>query len=355
MSRILLHICCGPCSIYPVSALRGENFTVHGFFYNPHIQPYQEFEKRLKTLQAFAESEDLPLILRTDYDPETFFRQVAFRETNRCLYCYSLRLDAAAALAKKSRFDAFTTTLLYSKRQKHQLVVSIAEEISRRRGIAFLYRDFRSGWREGQQRAKALAMYRQQYCGCIYSEMERFYKDSEGRRVRIEGQKVKGEVKENSIAELEPCGIHVDENGDWFHKGNRIFRPEILEALYAKLDQSPAGQFILSDFKGRCLLDVADTPFVVSRVDLERDISGSERIIIRVKNISRSAVLDAETLEIGRDNVLYCRVLEGRFPARFSRPAYYQLAEFVREDDAGQSFYIELNGKRFPIAVKSDG
>ena len=73
MPRILLHICCGPCSIYPLSALRGEDFAVHGFFYNPHIQPYQEFERRLNTLKAFAENEGLPLIIRTDYDVETFF------------------------------------------------------------------------------------------------------------------------------------------------------------------------------------------------------------------------------------------------------------------------------------------
>jgi predicted adenine nucleotide alpha hydrolase (AANH) superfamily ATPase len=174
MPKVLLHICCGPCSIYPVSALRAEDMAVHGFFYNPHIQPYQEFAKRLQTLRSFAQNEELPLIVRTDYDPETFFRQVAFREANRCFYCYSLRLEAAARLAKKSRFDAFTTTLLYSKRQKHELIVAIAEQAARKHGIEFLYRDFRAGWREGQNRAKTLGMYRQQYCGCIYSEMERF-------------------------------------------------------------------------------------------------------------------------------------------------------------------------------------
>ncbi|MFZ2448131.1 MAG: epoxyqueuosine reductase QueH [Syntrophobacteraceae bacterium] len=174
MPRILLHTCCAPCAIYPVSVLRAENFTVHGFFYNPHIQPWQEFDRRLKTLQSYAESENIPMIVRTDYDPQTFFRQVAFRETSRCLYCYSLRLDAAAILAKKSRFDAFTTTLLYSKQQKHDLIVSLAEDASRRHGIAFHYRDFREGWKEGRERAKALGIYRQQYCGCIYSEMERF-------------------------------------------------------------------------------------------------------------------------------------------------------------------------------------
>lgn len=174
MQRILLHICCGPCSIYPLEVLRNENFLVHGFFYNPHIQPYQEFERRLDTLRTFAETEQVPMIFRSDYDPETFFRQAAFRENSRCLYCYSLRLEATARLAQKSRFDGFTTTLLYSKQQKHELIISIAKDASRKYGIDFLYRDFRSGWREGQQKAKDLGMYRQQYCGCIYSEMERF-------------------------------------------------------------------------------------------------------------------------------------------------------------------------------------
>jgi hypothetical protein len=161
--------------------------------------------------------------------------------------------------------------------------------------------------------------------------------------------------KPDSMGDLEPCGVRVDENGDWFHQGNRIYRPEILEALYARLDQLPAGQFILSDFKGCCLLDVADTPFVVSRVDLERDKAGNERIIIGLKNISRSEVLDAGTLATGAGNVLYCRVFDRRFSARFSRPAYYQFAEFVREDDTGLGYYIELNGNRFPIALKGDG
>jgi epoxyqueuosine reductase len=174
VSRILLHTCCAPCIVHPAAVLREEGFTIHAFFYNPHIQPYQEFQKRLDTLKSYAEIEQIPLIVRNDYDPETFFRQVAFRETSRCVYCYSLRLNAAASLAKKSRFDAFTTTLLYSKHQKHELIISMAEEASRRHGIPFYYKDFRIGWSKGREKAKALGIYRQQYCGCIYSEMERF-------------------------------------------------------------------------------------------------------------------------------------------------------------------------------------
>ena len=134
-----------------------------------------------------------------------------------------------------------------------------------------------------------------------------------------------------------------------FTMETRSFRAEILEALYSKLEQMPTGEFFLADLKGPCLIDVADTPFVVSRVDLEKDESGSERIIIRLKNIPESEVLDPDTLVIGKDNVLYCRVFDGRFTARFSRPAYYQFAGFIREDEAGQSFYIELNGKKYAL------
>jgi hypothetical protein len=155
--------------------------------------------------------------------------------------------------------------------------------------------------------------------------------------------------KSPNLEGLQPCGIQIDENGDWFHDGNRIFRPEILEALYAKLQQIPTGEFILADFNGACLVDVADTPFVVSMVDLENDQSGNERIVIRLKNIPESQVLDPETLAIGKGNVLYCKVFEGRFSARFSRPAYYQFAEFVCEDEAAQSFYIELNGRKYAL------
>ncbi len=150
------------------------------------------------------------------------------------------------------------------------------------------------------------------------------------------------------IAELEHCGIKIDENGEWFYEGSRIFRPEILETLHEKLQLLPTGEYVLADLNGRCLIEVADTAFVVSRVDLERD-SGDERIRIGFKNILRSEILDPRTLETGKDNVLYCRVGDGRFPARFSRPAYYQLADFIQEDESGLGFFIELGGQRYPI------
>lgn len=176
MARILLHTCCGPCTFYPLMRLREQGHEVIGFFYNPNIHPYMEFARRLEALQEMASANDLRLIVREDYPLEDFIRNVAFREQNRCIYCYTVRLEAAARLAKKSKFDAFTTTLLYSKRQKHDLIRSVAESAAKKARISFYYEDFREGWKIGQQMAIELGIYRQQYCGCIWSEKERFYK-----------------------------------------------------------------------------------------------------------------------------------------------------------------------------------
>jgi predicted adenine nucleotide alpha hydrolase (AANH) superfamily ATPase len=176
LSNILFHTCCAPCTIYPLEKLRQGGWQVHAFFYNPHIQPYQEFQKRLTTMESFARQEALKIIVRGDYELESFLRQVVFREHQRCLFCYTVRLEATARLARKSRFDAFTTTLLYSRMQKHDLVRDVAQEVSRKWGVPFYYEDFRTGWKEGQEQARTRGIYRQQYCGCIFSEKERYLK-----------------------------------------------------------------------------------------------------------------------------------------------------------------------------------
>jgi epoxyqueuosine reductase len=176
MPKILLHTCCGPCTIYPLEWLRKTGWIAHGFFYNPNIHPYLEQQRRLLALYTLAEQRELELIVRPEYELEFFLRQVVFREENRCFICYSLRLEATARLARKSRFDAFTSTLLYSRQQKHDLIRSIAEDAAKRHGIPFFYEDFRRGWSEGQQAAKAMGLYRQPYCGCIYSERDRYHR-----------------------------------------------------------------------------------------------------------------------------------------------------------------------------------
>ncbi|SFM65606.1 epoxyqueuosine reductase QueH [Thermodesulforhabdus norvegica] len=178
MKKILLHVCCGPCTFYPLEKLRSNGWEVMAFFYNPNIHPYSEWLRRREALTEMAEAKGLRVIIRNDYPLEEFLRNVAFRESQRCTYCYTLRLEATARLAKKSGFDAFTTTLLYSKRQKHELAKNIAENAAAKYKIPFYYEDFRSGWKEGQRMAQESGIYRQQYCGCIFSEKERFYRVS---------------------------------------------------------------------------------------------------------------------------------------------------------------------------------
>jgi predicted adenine nucleotide alpha hydrolase (AANH) superfamily ATPase len=147
-----------------------------GFFYKYNIHPYSECLKRQETLEKYANQVDLSVIYQEGYDLEGFIRGVVYRESNRCEFCYHERLRSTALLAKRGKFDCFTTTLLYSKFQKHDMLKSIGEAIGNSVGVPFYYSDFRQGWKKGIKESKRLAMYRQQYCGCIYSEKERYFR-----------------------------------------------------------------------------------------------------------------------------------------------------------------------------------
>jgi predicted adenine nucleotide alpha hydrolase (AANH) superfamily ATPase len=172
--KILLHICCAPCVIYPLEVLAGARHYVHGFFYNPNIHPYQEYARRLSALKDLAASLELPVIWDENYDLEGFLRLVAFREEERCRFCYHLRLSAAARVARGGKFEAFTSTLLFSKFQKHELIREVGQQVAREVGLPFYYEDFRHGWAAGRAKTKELGLYRQQYCGCVFSERDRF-------------------------------------------------------------------------------------------------------------------------------------------------------------------------------------
>jgi predicted adenine nucleotide alpha hydrolase (AANH) superfamily ATPase len=154
--------------------LREEGHEICGHYYNPNIHPYLEYKRRLETLDAYAGLEGLNVTRENFYPLEEFFRHVVFREEDRCRHCYRLRMIHTAKSASKGCFDAFTTTLLFSRFQKHDLIRSIGQEVAQEYHITFLYRDFREGWAEGIQVSKKLGMYRQSYCGCIYSEKVRY-------------------------------------------------------------------------------------------------------------------------------------------------------------------------------------
>ena len=127
-------------------------------------------------MQNYSEMADFRVIYQKGYDLEGFIQNVVFRESERCAWCYYDRLKSAALMAKRGKFDYFSTTLLYSKFQKHDMIKAIGEALGKSVGVPFFYNDFRAGWKEGIEESKRLGLYRQQYCGCIYSEKERFYK-----------------------------------------------------------------------------------------------------------------------------------------------------------------------------------
>ncbi|MBU0986828.1 MAG: epoxyqueuosine reductase QueH [Proteobacteria bacterium] len=174
--KTLLHICCAPCAIFPLQTLGNEGHAVTGYFYRHNIHPYLECVRRQETLKSYAEMIGLRVIYQKGYDLEGFIQKLVFRESNRCATCYYERLRSTALVAKRGKFDYFSTTLLYSKFQNHDQVKSIGEAVGTSIGIKFYYHDFRAGWKEGVATSKRLELYRQQYCGCIYSEKERYFK-----------------------------------------------------------------------------------------------------------------------------------------------------------------------------------
>jgi len=176
--KILLHICCAPCAIIPVSELTDEGHEVTGMFFNPNIHPFLEHQRRLETLREYAALVPFEVIWPQDYPLEAFLEAVVSLGHERCTQCYRIRLDRAAATAVAGGYDAFTTTLLYSRYQRHDQIREVAEEMSRGHGIPFHYKDFREGWQLGVKRSRNMGLYRQPYCGCVYSEKERFYRPS---------------------------------------------------------------------------------------------------------------------------------------------------------------------------------
>ncbi|SDB47712.1 hypothetical protein SAMN05660653_02342 [Desulfonatronum thiosulfatophilum] len=174
LGKLLLHVCCGPCALIPVRELRCEGMDPDGLFYNPNIHGVSEYLKRRETLQETANRLNLPIIcLDDEYDPRLFFRAVANREDDRCPHCYRLRLERTFLFAREHGYSCVSTTLLYSKYQNREAILAVGRELQDRTGIRFLGRDFRQGWQEGIDLSKEWGLYRQLYCGCLYSEMDR--------------------------------------------------------------------------------------------------------------------------------------------------------------------------------------
>ena len=174
MKSNLLHACCAHCAAYTIAHWRREGYEVSLFWYNPNIHPYLEHQERLKAMRSLAERSGVPLIINEGYDMVAYFRAVVGNEADRCRHCFRLRLSKAAAVAREKGFTAFTTTLLISPHQKHDLVRETGEELSGTSGVTFLYADLRKRYSDSRHITKPMELYRQQYCGCVYSEWERY-------------------------------------------------------------------------------------------------------------------------------------------------------------------------------------
>ena len=173
--KLLLHTCCGPCSIFPITELR-QDYEISTLFFNPNIHPFQEFTKRRETLLAYCSNQNIAVIDSGQYGLEEFLQRVVFREQQRCKICYSWRMEHTARTAAAAGFSGFSTTLLYSRYQNHEQLKEYGFALAEKHNIEFIYRDFREGWQIGIDRSRELGMYRQPYCGCIYSEQERYEK-----------------------------------------------------------------------------------------------------------------------------------------------------------------------------------
>ena len=154
--KLLLHICCAPCSIMCIKKLREEDIDVTGFWYNTNIHPYMEYKARRDTLKKYSEMINLNVIYKDEYGLREFTKNTINILDNRCRYCYYSRLDEAARYAKENGYDAFCTSLLISPYQKHDIIKEVGKSLEKKYGIKFYYYDFRPYFKEGREEAKDL-------------------------------------------------------------------------------------------------------------------------------------------------------------------------------------------------------
>ncbi|MEW5758557.1 MAG: epoxyqueuosine reductase QueH [Candidatus Omnitrophota bacterium] len=172
--ELLVHICCGPCLIYPYKILKENNFNITGFFYNPNIHPESEYNLRLGSAQLYLKKANINMI-EERYNSNEFFDYISDNEerNKRCSLCYELRLKKTAKIAKELNFEYFTTTLLVSPYQNHGNLRQLGEDIASKTGVKFFYYDFRRGFVNSRIEARENNLYLQKYCGCSYSIKER--------------------------------------------------------------------------------------------------------------------------------------------------------------------------------------
>ena len=182
--KLLLHICCAPCSAACIKVLREENIDIVGYWYNPNIHPFKEYDSRLKALKEYSKMINLNVIYDDFYGLDEFVKNTVNIIDNRCGYCYLSRMERVVKYAHDNGYDAFSSTLFISPYQKHDLLKSICENLSKKYNIKFLYRDFRPYYELGREMFRETGLYMQKYCGCIFSERERYKKEIDSSKIK---------------------------------------------------------------------------------------------------------------------------------------------------------------------------
>ena len=167
MGKMLLHCCCGPCAMYPLDLLTSNGRDLDCYWYNPNIQPQFEFDRRHQNLEKACEHYSIKLISEgTDC-----------MQDSRCEMCYDIRMEHVAKFAAENGYETFCTTLLVSPYQQHDKIAEISDKKASKFGVKFEYMDFRPGFRQGQDMAREIGLYRQKFCGCIFSLEESKFRD----------------------------------------------------------------------------------------------------------------------------------------------------------------------------------
>ncbi len=192
-TRLLLHACCGPCLIEPLDALAHQAEHVTIVFANPNIHPAEEYERRRDTLTEYAESLGIEVV-ELPYEPDVWAERVGgLRDAGaeRCRACYALRLGQAARYAAENGFDALATTLTVSPYQDAEGIAQEGRRAAAEAHVTYVERDFRERYPDATRRSRELGMYRQNYCGCVYSKAEAEAERAE-RRARRAAEKAAG-------------------------------------------------------------------------------------------------------------------------------------------------------------------
>lgn len=172
--EMLLHACCAPCLTYTMKEF-SKDFDVTVYWFNPNIHPFKEYERRLDALKKFVEEKDVDVIYDDRYELRSFLEGV-LRNDPRCEFCYQWRLSETAKKASEESFDVFSTTLILSPYQDHDMIKKIGGEEGKKNDIKFIYKDLTDGFYDSHEMADKMNLYKQGYCGCIFSEKDRYYK-----------------------------------------------------------------------------------------------------------------------------------------------------------------------------------